>query len=346
MATGGGSAGGSGLGTLWARREVLRVAAAVGLLGSLSGCRTARVLKGTKVGAVESPMGPEYLVRGLTELAAAHHSGWLSGHGGAAILAATYFCHDNRLDERTALAVKANVDAFMTQSPEPAPRVEPGPGREDPVRIVEQLDKHVHELRSGGHDATYAALALRALRDVPECATPAVVDGIVKLLGSHWGAYRPVAETPYQREHPLPAYTATAEIAATTFRAVLCPWDDVRQVGASGVLHWITHADAVATLADLGYEGVARHAYAALERNINRPIGPAGSRAPRREPIDWRGPEYWESGAPKRAMGGSWLAGHSFKLPYSVFRLLRRVEDPVLREAALVRSTELLIPFA
>ena len=330
---------------LWARREVLRVAAAVGLL-PLAGCRTARLADPSSTSASASPLGPEYLVRGLTELAAAHPRGWLAGHGGAAILAAYYFCRDNPLDERTALAVKANVDAFMTQSPDPSPRAEPGPGREDPVRIVEALDKHVHELRSGGHDATYAALALRALRDVPECATPAVVEGIVKLLASHWGSYRPVAETPFQREQPLPPFGGSADVAEAAFRAALRPWDDVRQVGASGVLHWITHAEALTTLAELGYEDVARHGYEALRRSIHRPAGPAGSRAPRREPIDWRAPADWESAAPKRAFNGTWLAGHAFKLPYSAFRLLRRVEDPVLREAALVRSTELLIPFA
>jgi hypothetical protein len=62
--------------------------------------------------------------------------------------------------------------------------------------------------------------------------------------------------------------------------------------------------------------------------------------------VDWLASGWWESDAPRRAFHGTWLGGHSFKLPYSAFRLLRRVEDPALREAALVRATELLIPFA
>jgi hypothetical protein len=157
---------------------------------------------------------------------------------------------------------------------------------------------------------------------------------------------RPVAETAHQKEHPLPAYSGPTGVATTTFRAALCPWSDVRQVGASGVLHWITHAEAIVTLAELGHEDVARHAYAALGRNINRPVSDAGGPAPRREPLDWLGPAYWESASPRQAMGGTWLGGHAFKLPYSLFRLLRRVEDEPLRTAAVVRASELLIPFA
>jgi hypothetical protein len=109
-------------------------------------------------------------------------------------------------------------------------------------------------------------------------------------------------------------------------------------VGTSGVLHWITYAEALVTLEDLGWGEVARRGHRAQQQQINRPVADRTTREPERAPVDWRGPDYWESDAPRRPLNGSWLFGHSFKLPYSLFRLLRRVDDPVLREAALVRA--------
>lgn len=69
---------------------------------------------------------------------------------------------------------------------------------------------------------------------------------------------------------------------------------------------------------------------------------PTSSRA---SPVDWLGPEYWESDAPRRVLGHTWFNGHSFKLPYSLFRLLRRTEDQALRNACLIRASKLSIPF-
>jgi hypothetical protein len=290
-------------------------------------------------------LGNDSIARGLTALSDAHRRGWLAGHSGAAVLAACYFSRDNELDERTARALQSNVDAFIARDPDQFPMPSRDRATADPARIVEALDLHAHELRSGGHDTIYAALALRALRDVPELATPAVVDGIVSLLAAHVADRRPVAETDYQREHPLPAEAGAADLAALTFRAALRPWDDVRRIGASGVLHWITHADAVLTLAELGYADVASHACTALRLHVNQPVIAENGRAPARERVDWLAPDYWESAAPREAFGGTWLAGHAFKLPASAFRLARRVDDPELRQAALLRASELLIPF-
>jgi hypothetical protein len=121
----------------------------------------------------------------------------------------------------------------------------------------------------------------------------------------------------------------------------------VRLVGASGVLHWITHAEALVTLEELGYKDVARHGYAAQQLNVHlRPIHDAGGSPPECPPLDWLAAPYWESEAPRRLFHDSWLGGHAFKLPHSVFRLARRVADEDLRRAALRRAALLLAPFA
>ena len=58
----------------------------------------------------------------------------------------------------------------------------PGPGRTNAGPILEQLSLHIGELRSGGHDAIFASLVLRVLRDHPELSTPKVVEGVVHML--------------------------------------------------------------------------------------------------------------------------------------------------------------------
>jgi hypothetical protein len=270
---------------------------------------------------------------------------WFDGHFGAAVIASHYFCQDNGLDERTTAAVRANVAAFMAAKPATFPEPDPGPGKADPVAIADELDLHAHELRSGGHDTIYAALALRALRDLPEFATPSVVDGVRRIVRQHVGAYRPVRPSRHALEHPLAPYEGSKDLAAVTLRATLRPWAHVRQVGASGVLHWVTHAEALVTLEDLGYTEVARHGYAAHQLNINRPVEPEGDKPPDPTPLDWLGPAYWESDAPRCLGADDWLAGHSFKLPHSLFGLVRRVEDADLRRSALTRGALLLAPF-
>jgi hypothetical protein len=332
---------------LWSRRAILGMAAAAGLVGPALGGFAENIVRAEDPPEGEPPptMSPaERLARGLFALSRGHRT-WVEGHSGAAVIASHYFCLDNGLDERTTAAVGANADAFIAGLPAEFPVVDPGPGTADPASIAEELDLHVHELRSGGHDAIFATLALRALRDLPELATPSVVGGILHIIRQHVGAYRPVQPSPYAREHPLPAYESTRDLAAVTLRATLRPWDHLRGVGTSGVLHWVTHAEALATLEDLGYPEIARHGYAAHQTNINRPIVERGDRPPDRRPIEWLAPDYWESDAPRRLFHGSWLAGHAFKLPHSLFRLLRHVEDPALREDALVRGALLLAPF-
>jgi len=316
------------------RRDFLRLAAAVGLLGPVAAARP-----GDPV-----PLGEGYLRRGLVALADAHKRGWLQGHNGAAVLSSYYFCRENRLDERATAALGRQIDAFIAKSPEEFPAPDPGRGRADPERIVERLSMQIDGLRAGGHDVIFASIALRALKDLPEFATPQVVDGICRLL-ELVARRAPEPDTAHNREHPLPPYASSRDIAHATLRATLRPWGDVRRVGASGVIHWITHADAVITLSDLGHDDLARRRHAAQRLHVNQAVTGDDLGEPDRAPIEWRAAEYWESERPRRLFQDSWLAGHAFKLPYSLFRLLRRCDDDALARKSLLRATHLQVPF-
>src|SRR5262245_42797092 len=91
------------------RRDFLRLAAAAGLLGPL-GCR----------GSTPEPaadLASDPVARGLAAFADVHRRGWVPGHHGAAVLAAHYFCVDNRLDERTTRAVGTQIEAYIARRP-------------------------------------------------------------------------------------------------------------------------------------------------------------------------------------------------------------------------------------
>jgi hypothetical protein len=323
------------------RREFLRLAAAAGLIGPAALSCASKA----PVSPTARPSGTDHVAAGLAALADVHHRGWVPGHHGAAILAGHFFCADNELDERTTRAVGSNLDSYIAARPDEFPKPAPGEGGGDPTRIVETLDAQIREHRSGGHNAIYSALALRAMRDRPELATPAAVDGICRLLEVFRASSRPVSETAHNREHPLPAYGSAKDVAEITLRQVLGPWNHVRATGASGVVHWVTHAEALITLEDLGHGATARKGYDAHRLHINFRPADAGGREPDRVPFDWLGPVYWESDSPHRLFGGTWLFGHAFKLPHSLFTVLKRVDDAELRKAVLARATKLTIPF-
>lgn len=327
------------------RRRFLRWAAAAGLvaptLASLEGA--SRVLAAPDA---EAPsLGDDLLARGLAALAHAHHRGWARGHHGAAVIAAWCFQREHALDERTTAALRKQVEAFIVSRRAEFPTPEPGPGTANPELLLEKLAEHVGELRSGGHDAIYTALALRALRHLPEYATPRILDGLVKLLAGFVRTLPAQPASAYHLEHPLPPYENADAIRRVTLEALLRPWRHVESEGAGVVVHWVTHADALVTLHELGYDEVARLGHAAHQQFINRPVGPDDLAEPEAEPVAWLQPGYWESDAPRTPQKNTWFFGHSFKLPYSLFRLLEGTTDGTLGVRALVRASKLHIPF-
>jgi hypothetical protein len=331
------------------RRELLRTAAVLGLAPPLlAACGDQAPTSETakhEASASACTLGRDYLALGLLALAKAQERGWARGHHGAAVIASYFFCLEHGLDERTVHALRKQVDAFVAHRKAEFPVLDPGPGEADPGPILEQLNAHIHELRSGGHDAIYASLALRALDELPHYATPKIVDGIRLLLVSFVETLPVVAETDWQREHPVPGYQSTEDLVHATREALLRPWDHVLAVGAGQVVHWVTHADALVTLEELGHADLARRGYAAHQRYLHQGVESGTSPGPEIAPIDWLSPPYWESEAPRTPQKGTWFFGHSFKLPYSLLRLLRGVDDEEIRSACLHRASQLYVPF-
>lgn len=272
----------------------------------------------------------DYLLRGVQALGEAHRYHWSSAHHGAAVIAGYYFCRENSLDERTTLAVRKNLDEYIASQPDIFAGLGRPVGAAAPAeRIPETLSAQIGELRGAGHDAIFGALAVKALADAPELAVDPVVDGVCRLLRDFAGRFSP-DDSEYNRRCPLPPYENDQQLIAATLTALERPRPHLAARGVVGVMHWVTHADALVTLAQCGYPEVGRLGYAAHQAFINHPVTEpeAASETASSPAAHWLEAEYWESGAPRRPLRGSWLNGHTLKFPFSLFRLARRLDDP------------------
>ncbi len=328
------------------RRDFLRMAAAAGFLGP------APSFAPGGQDAAEEIVGKEYLARGLAALSGAHRFPWNHAHHAAAVVAGYYFCRENTLDRRTRLAVKKQLDDFIAYrraylGSEPERGGKPAP----PDPIVEILSQNLSRLRSGGHDAIYGGLALKALRDLPEMATAGTVDGVVRLIRRVLQELPAIEPTEVERDNPAAPYRGDQDVVDVTCEAILRPREGFAKAGLRGAgnaIHWVTHADALLTLSELGYADAAKAGHRAHRQYVPRAAdepGEAAPEAPAERFSDWLGAEFWEGREPRASQGGSWLFSHAFKFPYSLFRLLRKVGDPAKKARCVERGAWLAARF-
>ncbi len=129
-------------------------------------------------------------------------------------------------------------------------------------------------------------------------------------------------------------------MARTTLRRYLTPRHLVRSGPTRPValIHWITHAEALVTLDELGYREESLRGYGVLER-ATRPLG-EGKPEERivlkpAVPSSCLTAAFWDHPAVR---DGEWLFSHSFKFPYSLYRLSKHADDPELERRSLERA--------
>lgn len=228
------------------------------------------------------PLDGSYLEKGLNALARAHHMSSMAGHLGASLLAG-YFIGEHRpkLDPEVYAGIKDDLGRVIgggsvfgkkmarnskladSELFEPFPKQKPDDALID--GIAEGLEKGIDQPRQSGHNVIFASLAIRALKERPECATPAVVDGILKLMDLF------VDETPgsgyYGKEKGrihgnkivlsdddgAPEYDDIEGMAIAVFDEAIDLTPETHRVGYGGLVHIINHAGAIADLADSGF---------------------------------------------------------------------------------------------
>jgi hypothetical protein len=273
-----------------------------------------------------------YLLHGLNALSRAHETDYFAdGHRGAAILAAYYLCREVEMEEGAEDHIRAMIDAHWTHSPLCAPLPDEAPDPAGIQRIIQTLQGQLEGLRQAGHNVILPALALKALRQVPDAVTPARVDGICRLIE----AFTTVDDIRLEEEDDIPDCGAPAEVA----EFVLAEWlrciqaFDGRGQGWSG--HLLTYSRALLDLRQMGYGALACQAEPGFKLYVKRiRMGPLDTDVPRPEhrPSDLypRQRAYWE-GRVGKPVG----IGHLFKYPYGFYGLMGLAQDARLKRQCM-----------
>lgn len=232
----------------------------------------------------------EYLSKGLNALARAHQISPMGGHLGASVIAG-YFVGEQRpdLDEKVFAGIEGDLKRVMRGESvfgkdkkadpeffEPLPKGKPDEGLID--GIAEALEKTLNKPRASGHNVIFAAIAIRALKEHPELATPAVTDGIRKLIlrfqhiHAGWGFYgqRRMSgnDVKLPEDDNAPRYSNMPDMANAVLDEIIRHDPKFRRQGYGGLVHICNHAAAITDLAQYGYPELVPQAIKSHQRHL------------------------------------------------------------------------------
>ena len=301
----------------------------------------------------------DYLAKGLYAMARAHLVNPMAGHLGAGIVSG-FFITENQpnLDEYVCSGIEAELDRIIrgqsTFSPkknaaisvaemfDSFPKQSPQENLID--GIADALARNIDQTRQSGHNVIFAAIAIRALKHHPELATPAITDGIRKLISGFDGVTSGVAyygkekgrvdgcKVKLPEDDAFPPYTDLQTMATTVLDTLIQSASERRQ-GYGGLWHVINHAAALSELAQCGYEELAimgltaHHQHIRLWRALPNVADELGAETPTK--YDPRLPAYWRSEDLRRDRA---RLTHRIKTLYGFDTLTKLVEDKAKHE--------------
>lgn len=299
-----------------------------------------------------------YLLKGLNALARAHRMSAMAGHLGAAVVAG-YFIGKQRpeLDPEVFKGIQADLDRVMDGESvfgskmtknskiadsdlfEAFPKEKPNESLID--GIAEALEKNINSPRESGHNVIFASIAIHALKEHPDFATPSIVDGICKLIGlfdkAHPGSgYYGKAKgritgnkiTLPEVEDGTPPYTDVKEMVEAVLDEIINQDPKVHRQGYGGLIHVNNHAAAITDLAQYGYPQLvpaavaSHHRHLRLWRNLPNVAGEFGP-----EPFSEFSPyssNYWISG---KVPYDRALLTHRVKTMFGFDELMEAIDD-------------------
>ena len=304
----------------------------------------------------------DYLQRGLYGMANSIKAGSMAGHLGAAVVAG-YFLGEDHADlpdgvyaaiERDLNRItggeesiwfdpkKAGISASDLFKPLPKE-----PSRPEMIEeIARALAGNIAKARQSGHNVIFASIALRALKEHPDHATPRLVTGISKLIRAfdkqhpgrgYYGkgvGWKSGNQAPLDEANSTPPYKSLADMAEVMIDQLIATAAERRR-GYGGLFHLTNHAAALVELDRLGYEDLARKGMAAHRQhlrlyralpNLEEELGKLEHTS--EDPFK---PAYWRRTESKQ--WGAWLT-HRIKTLYGFHTVLRFIDDKQKREAA------------
>ena len=302
-----------------------------------------------------------YLHRGLCGLANAHKGSTLAGHLGAAVVAGYFYGEDRAdLDEPVYRGVESELDriirgeeAFWFNSRKAGvtsaelfdPLPDERPDEEAIPKIAAALAGNVDQTRQSGHNVIFAAIALRALHDHSEYATPSIVGGVVKLIKGFDGVtagrgyygktqgWKQGEQVELTEESDFPMYASEQQMVEVLVEELIRT-AAIRKQGFGGLWHLVNHAAGLLELSRLGYEKLARDGLAAHHRHLRlyRSLPDVTSElgSPKRSVLSPEEPAYW-TGNLKRDEA---RLTHRIKTMYGFNAIMTLIADDKTREAA------------
>src|SRR5262245_51089588 len=137
--------------------------------------------------AEDTPIGPREIVKGLDGMSRVADQGntFGLGHNAAAVISSAFFCREQKLDADTQQEIRAYLDFRLLKNPIYA-TARPTEAADPKLveGLLEDLDAGIATLRGKGHNIIFAVICLKALRAVPEAATPERIGGLRKMVRS------------------------------------------------------------------------------------------------------------------------------------------------------------------
>ena len=201
--------------------------------------------------AEHTPIGPREIVKGLDGMSWVADKGdtFGNGHNAAAVISSAFFCREQGLDADTQKEILAYLDARLLKNPIYAaarPKESADPRLVD--GLLEDLDTGIATLRGKGHNIIFAVTCLKALRAMPEAATPERIDGLRKMVQS-FGKTRGGAATD---SDPLVGLDDEQQFVHFVFEEFL------KAKGAGFDGHVVTIGHALVELSRMGHKELAR----------------------------------------------------------------------------------------
>lgn len=306
----------------------------------------------------------EYLSKGLNAMARAHLMSSMAGHLGASLVAG-YFVGEQRPEleaevcdgiENDLQRVMRGESVFGRKMAKQAtisdsemfaafPKEKPDESLID--GIAEALAKNIDEPRQSGHNVIFAAIAIRALKQHPDFATPSVVEGIQKLIAmfnaaspgnGYYGKQKGRIhgnriELP--QDDAFPEYGGIEEMAVAVVDELIAQDPKVHRQGYGGLVHVNNHAAAIIDLAEYGYAAllpkalVSHHRHLRLWRNLPNVADELGPLS--RSAQSPHSAKYWTAGDVPSDRA---LLTHRVKTMFGFDELAAVIDDENKRERA------------
>ncbi|MBM83427.1 MAG: hypothetical protein CMJ78_22950 [Planctomycetaceae bacterium] len=256
------------------------------------------------------------------------------GHNAAAVMASAFFCREQKIGEGAPDEIFSFVQKTLLTSSIYKPRPKEMAAPELVDGLVKDLDAGIVNLRRGGHNIIFATLCLKALKDVPEAATPQRIDGLRKMVaafGKSNGRERPTVN-----DGTLVDMQDKTKFVAFIFKEYLNALDlYLNGKGHHGFAgHILTAGHALLELSRLGHPEIARKGTSAYWQLVQQARAGAdrGGRRVKDGPPKSPTPldqDYWSGKTSRRPR--EVVSSHLIKYPYSFYALAKDLRDEELK---------------